>query len=135
MRRSWSSAEHADRTQRIGGFKRTAKASQRGPRTAVCKPWLVGAVCRKQGRSPSRKLAFLNQFPLLPFPRGRGNVRAHAETRQCFTEVLDERFRLKHVRVWTGSHGWCDRFDFVQLKFPRHIFDNLRFDDPYLVHK
>jgi len=63
---------------------------------------------------------------LFPFPRGTTRVGTHPESGQCFSKILDERFRIIDFCIDSGASCRCGRFDLVELKFMCDVFDNFR---------
>src|ERR1700682_3394259 len=69
---------------------------------------------------------------LLAVARGGG---ADAEAGESFTEVLQEGFGIIYVSIDPGATIWGDRLDFIQLEFPRDLFDNFGLDGTLLFNE
>src|SRR5579859_6614853 len=89
--------------------------------------WRVPLRCGNAAKLP---------LSLFSVPRGRANGLAYTKTRQRFAQALNEPFGVVDISIWPAG-GVCrrHRFDFVQLKLTRDIFNNSWLDGALLVDK
>src|SRR5213079_910768 len=101
---------------------------------------IVSGIAFKAGRdgpSPCRSFGLdrrgqLISCSLLFVPQGW--CWAQPETRKGLTEVLYESLGIVELRAGPKRFGRGCQFDHVQLKFSRHVFDNLRLNRPLMFH-
>jgi hypothetical protein len=69
---------------------------------------------------------------LLSSPRGVCDSGIVPESRESLSEILDERFRIINVGIDPHAVRGSSRFDFIELKFMRDVFNDFGQDRPLL---